>query len=136
MQDKEDYKCSLKIYREKLEPKLKEIDIFLKSNDTYSVEETAKILELNEEEVLKLKENLNIKKINTKNFIELMKNGNSFICKLLKKELECGSPLLYTPENIAYIYNLEYTEVKKAFEFLSLEKVNSNQIQLILAQIT
>lgn len=136
MQNDDDYKFSLKLYREKLEPKIKELDIFLKSKDTYSVKETAKILELEEKEVLSLKENLGIKEITTKNFIELMKNGSSFICKILKKELDCGSPLLYTPENIAYIYNLEYNEVKNAFEFLSLEKVTSNQISLILAQIT
>lgn len=128
-------RCNLKVYNEKIVPKLQDIDIFLKENDTYSVENTSKILDLKKSEVLDLMKNLNIEEIDKKNFMSLMINGNSFICGLFRRELKCGSPVFYTVKDIAYIYNLEYIEVKNAFDFLSLDRVTSKQISLVLAQI-
>lgn len=136
MQEGQDLKCSLEVYTSKVEPKLKEIDIFLKCNDIHSIEETAKVLDLTEDEVSSLTKYLGIKKINNKNFMLLMQYGSSLICNLLKKELECGSPYFYTAWQISYIYSLDYIKVKDAFDFLSLDKVTSRQIKAILAQIT
>lgn len=122
-------------YFNKIMPKIKEIDISLKEKRIISFKETINLLDLKEQELLKIIKELNITKINKKNFIKIMLKGESFICQIFKRELECGSPSLYSPKDISYIYNLEEYKVFKAFEFLELEFITTNQIPTILIQI-
>lgn len=123
------------IYFNKIMPKIKEIDIVLKEKKVISFKDTAKLLDIEETELLQIMKRINIKKIEPHNFLNLMLNGSSFICQILKREIECGSPYFYSPEEIAYIYNLDKSKVLKAFEFLDMEFVTTNQIPTILIQI-
>nr|WP_317358559.1 hypothetical protein [uncultured Tyzzerella sp.] len=116
-------------------PKLKEIDIFLKTNDNMCLEEVCEILEINKDELEKILSKINIKEINNKNFISIMLNGTSFICKMLKREIECGSPHFYNAKDLSYIYDLDYEKVLMAYKFLDIEKITSKQIPVILVQM-
>lgn len=123
------------IYFNKISPKIKEIDIILKERKTISFEKTLDLLDLKENELKSIMQKLKINKIKPKNFIQIMLNGDSFICKIFKRELECGSPSFYSPKDISYIYNLDESKVFKAFEFLELKFVTTSQIPTILIQI-
>ncbi len=122
-------------YFNKISPKIKEIDITLKENKIISIKKTANLLDLKEDEILKIMKTLKISKINKKNFIQIMLNADSFICEIFRRELECGSPNFYSPKDISYIYNIDEYKVFKAFEFLELEFITTNQIPTILIQI-
>lgn len=123
------------IYFEKIMPKIKDIDIILKEKRTISFEDTLNLLDIEEEELLEIMKKLKISKIKPKNFINIMINGSSFICKILRREIECGSPYYYSPKHISYIYNLDERKVLKAFAFLELDFVTTSQIPTILIQI-
>ncbi len=125
----------LDIYNKKIIPKIKEIDLFLKTNKVLDIEKTANILEISSDELLKILKTLNIKTIDENNFLKIMINGSSFICKLLRREIECGSPYFYTPKDLSYIYQLDYDKVFDAFNFLELKTITTSQIPSILIQI-
>ncbi|MDE6357647.1 MAG: hypothetical protein K2L15_03550 [Eubacteriales bacterium] len=123
------------IYFNEIMPKIKEIDTILKERKTILFEDAAKLLEIEETELLEIMRKINIKKIKPENFLLVMLNGSSFICQILKREIECGSPYFYSPKEISYIYNLDEKKVLNAFEFLDMEFVTTNQIPTILIQI-
>lgn len=125
----------LNYYNFFIRPKLNKIDIFLKMSNSYEVKDTAKVLEISNDELKLILKTLNIKKITRTNFLSIMELGSSDICCLMKRELDCGSPTFYTAKQISYIYNLNLKDVKNAFKFLSLKVITSSQIPLILAQI-
>lgn len=122
-------------YNLKIVPKIKEIDIFLKETEKIQLSDVANILEITQDELDNILSILNITEITEKNFLQIMINGSSLICKILKREIECGSPFFYSPKDISYIYNLSQNEVEKAFEFLNLKKVITSQIPAILIQL-
>lgn len=123
------------IYFNEIMPKIKEIDTILKERKTICFEDAAKLLEIEETELLEIMRKINIKKIKPENFLSVMLNGSSFICQILKREIECGSPYFYSPKEISYIYNLDENKVLNAFAFLDIEFVTTNQIPTILIQI-
>ncbi len=123
------------IYISAIKPKIEEIDIKLKEKRELSIKETCEMLEITEEELKDILKRVHIKKIDYKNIFEIMLNANSYICKIFKRELECGTPYFYTPQNIAYIYDIDEKEVVNAFNFLDLKLITTNQIPLILKQI-
>lgn len=122
-------------YNYEIVPKIKEIDVLLKTNDIISIEDTSKILNISQNEIIDILIKLNTKEINSKNFLSIMVKGSSFICKILKREIECGSPYFYTPKDISYIYELDYLKVKRAFDFLEIDRISTFEIPAILIQI-
>ncbi|WP_250277498.1 hypothetical protein [[Clostridium] colinum] len=122
-------------YNNKIVPKIKELDLFLKTNENMSLQDVSKILELSEEEVKNILFKINQKEINSSNFLSIMLNGTSFICKILKREIECGSPYFYNAKDLSYIYELDYEKVSKAYNFLNIDTITAKQIPIILIQI-
>ena len=49
-------------------------------------------------------------------FFDVMRRGSSQICGMLCRELERGSPQIYTAEDIAYIYDLPVEKINGACE--------------------
>lgn len=125
----------LTVYNSKIIPKIKEIDLFIKSNYIFNTSEVSKILEIDEEEINSILNFLDEKEINRKTMIYIMLNGSSYICKLIKREIERGTPEFYTPEDLAYIYEIDYEKVKNAYKFLELKWALPSQIPCILAQV-
>ena len=122
-------------YNNEIVPKVKEIDILLKSNENISLKKASSLLDITESQLEDILIKINEKEINSSNFLRIMLNGTSFICKILKRELECGSPYFYNAKDLSYIYELDYEKVLNAYRFLDLDKVTAKQIPAILAQI-
>jgi len=130
------YFTFLESYLSKISPKLKEIDILIKTcDDEISVYETSSVLEISFEEVENIMHEKNIDIINKVTFFTIMKNGSSEICKLYNREIICGSPLSYTQENISYIYDIDHTLVRSAFCKLNIKEATSFTLPQIFANI-
>lgn len=108
-------------YKKDVEPYLKEIDIFLKTNSQpFILEDVAKVLNISYVEAKKIIENNNIDNINKKAFFIIMQNGSSNICLIFSRILKMGIPEVYSPNDISYIYNIDINSVLNA-----CKKVNS-----------
>ncbi|WP_317368522.1 hypothetical protein [uncultured Tyzzerella sp.] len=128
-------KKPIDVYNNIIVPKIKEIDIFLKTSENMSYEEVAYILEISKDELKDILFKVNQNEINRRNFINIMLNGTSFICKMIKREIECGSPYFYNAKDLSYIYDLDYEKVLGAYKFLNLDRITEKQIPAILMQI-
>ena len=128
-------KKPIDIYNNIIVPKIKELDIFLKTNENMCLNDVSNILEISEKEIKDILIKINQKEINNANFLAIMLNGTSFICKVLKREMECGSPYFYDAKDLSYIYELDYERVLNAYRFLNLDKITVKQIPAILVQI-
>lgn len=126
----------LDTYLGKIMPKLQEIDVYVKSEEGYfDTEHVADMLELNESEVLEIMSANNIRRIGKRDFFKIMQEGSSWICGLYRRELECGSPLIYTRKNIAYIYRIDIDRLNSVCDFLGISEVTSYTLPHLLAQI-
>ena len=130
-----DSKRPIDIYYDIIVPKIREIDIFLKTSENMNFKEVCSILEISENELKSILLKINQKEIDSSNFFSVMLNGTSFICKMLKREIECGSPYFYDASDLSYIYNLDYEKVLIAYNFLNLDRVTEKQIPAVLMQI-
>ncbi len=102
-------------YKKDVEPYLKKIDLFLKTNSSpFVLEDVAKILDISNTEVKKIIENNNIDILNQKAFFTIMQNGSSNICLIFSRILKMGIPQIYSPNDISYIYNIDINSVLKA----------------------
>lgn len=126
---------AIDIYNNQIVPKIKEMDIFLKTEENIPFEQVCNILNITKTQLENILKNINENHVNNKNFMYIILNGDSFICNVIKREIQCGSPYLYTPKQIAYIYDLDYQKVKEAYDFLNLDKITSKEIPAILIQI-
>ena len=123
-------------YRENIIPRLQAIDVLLKSNDyPLSVSQTSKTLEISNDEVFSIMGQLNFSSIDERGFLMIMRNGSSRICNLFKRELDCGSPVFYKPEQIAYIYGLDETQVFDICCGLNISEVNADLLMEIFSKI-
>lgn len=129
------YKRPIDVYNYIIVPKIKEIDLFLKTDEKMCIKEISNILDISENELKNILIKINQNEINKSNFFKIMINGKSFICEILKREMECGSPYFYNAEVLSYIYELDYEKVLKAYRFLNLDKITSSQIPTILLQL-
>lgn len=124
------------IYNNKIIPKIKMLDIYLKSNGYINVDIISKITEIKICDINNILNKIGQNKVNSKNILQVLIEGESFICEIMKKEIKCGSPSFYSPKQIAYIYDIEEYKVINAYKFLGVNVVNSSQISAILIQIT
>lgn len=129
-------KSFLDVYQSEIAPKLKEIDITIKTLDKpLSKSVVCRILQISKDELNKIMEHNNIKKINRLSFFTIMQNGTSDICKFYKREVECGSPYTYKREKIAYIYNLKIEDVNCACEKLGIVEATPFTLPILFSQI-
>jgi len=126
----------LQEYESNIVPKLKAIDVFLKT-ETFPIkkEDVADILYMDIKYIEKIMKKLRIKNIYISDFMQIMKNGESYICKLYQRELEIGSPLTYTHSQIAYIYNLDKYEVENACKKLKIKEITSFVMPLVFEKV-
>lgn len=126
----------LDFYEEEIGPRLKSIDLILKLNDNnISYESAALLFGTDAEKIKSALCSENINSITAKTIIPVMLKVDSFICRLIKRELEYGCPYFYSPEAVSYIYNLDKKNVKDAFAFLELKTASENQLPAVFAQI-
>lgn len=129
-------KSFLDVYKNSISPLLKEIDLLIKKHTSdIPVFYISKLLSISDKEIKSIMHQEDIKNINSSDIFSLLINGTSYICHLIMREIECGSPYFYTSQTVSYIYEIDKKEVDKAFKFLELEKINSSFLPAIFAQI-
>jgi len=134
---KNNYKNFWEYYIKNISPKLEQIDILLKAKSYNIPLKTASLLlNINQKEIESIMLKQNISHITSKNFLSIMLNGKSYICNILKKEYKKNFPQKYSPEDVSYIYNIDYEKTKQAFEFLNAEEMPSKALKAIFIQIT
>lgn len=123
-------------YIKKISPKLQQIDILLKTEThNISTKTTSLLLGIEENEIRKIMLSKNISQITSTNFFTIVLNGKSYICDIIQREFILNSPENYTASDISYIYNLDYSNIEKAFTFLNIKTVSSNYLKSIFIQI-
>ena len=126
----------LHTYISKIAPKLQEIDLYIKSSDgILSTEHVANLLELSQDEIAEIARKNNISQISRRNFFDIMAMGSSFICGLYRREIECGSPYIYTRSDIAYIYQIDIDRINSTCDALGIREVTAYTLPELLAQI-
>ena len=126
----------LEYYAYCIRPKLKEIDLFIKTSlKGLSVSETANILNLTEQEVKGIMEKEGIESISRLAFFKIMENGSSDICRLFKREIEIGSPYVYSKEDISYIYNIDIGTIENVCNVLEITEITPFTLPDVFAEI-
>ena len=134
---KNEYKNFWEYYIQNISPKLEQIDVLIKERVPYISQKTAAtLLNLTRKEICEIMYYENITQITSSNFLSVMLKGNSYLCNILRKELELNSPTNYTPNDLSYIYDIDYAKIKSAFHFLNINKISSANLKAIFVQIT
>ena len=118
-------------------PCLKSIDLLLKTMEMpLTVDEAAEALCLSEDEVHSIMKKESVVAIDRHAMLSIMAQGESGVCRLYQREVACGSPSLYSPADIAYIYGLDNATVARGFNKLGYVAVTSADVPAVLSQIT
>ena len=123
-------------YKADIVPKLEEIDIVLKTfENDLTVREVSEILMISEKEILQIIHNESIENIDKEAFLKIMEQGSNFICSIFRREIECGSPYVYTKENISYIYDIPIDKISYACKLLNIEIITTNVLPMVFAAV-
>lgn len=128
----------LEEYQQHIRPVIKEIDVFLRgASEPICAKDAACVLDLNVSEVLRILTELGFdgNTMDKQGFLSVMERGSSPVCQMYGREMELGSPSIYTAAQIAYIYGLEEEVVKKACQKLQIKEVTAFVMPLIFAEI-
>ncbi|MGN1318802.1 MAG: hypothetical protein ACI4VF_07260 [Lachnospirales bacterium] len=118
-------------------PKIKQIDIAIKSHiSNFDISYISSLLDLSEKEIKYIIKSKKLNSISSDNILTIMLNGSSYICKIFRKTLNIGCPKYYTAKDLSYIYYISYDKVKKAYEILNIDKIDSNNVDIIFKKIT
>lgn len=105
----------LEYYQRKIQPQIEEIDIFLKSEEPpYNSDIVGDLLEIPSEKWEQILQEEKISFITRGIFFQLMKRGSSPLCGMFRRAVELYLPEAYTPDVIAYIFDLDTDAVRKA----------------------
>jgi len=118
-------------------PKLTEIDLLIKTSDSpYNISVVSDLLYISENEIVGIMEGMNISEIDRSAFFRIMENGSSDICGLYRREVECGSPDIYSADMVSYIYGIEPDAVRSAAELLGIKDITAFTLPLLLSNIS
>lgn len=124
------------IYNQNIAPKLKAIDLLLKTTDApYTPEDVATVLQMSIDEVTTIMMAHQIATISLVDFFTIVSYSSSYICKLIQRQWRHSSVTFYTPEMIAYIYELSVDKVKAAFSALNVSMIHSEDLMQLFSQI-
>ena len=127
----------LEHYYAKIAPAIREIDLMLKtSHGCLSVEQTSRALRIKPSETVNIMKLNNLKKITKANFFIIMTQGSSEVCSMYRRELDKGSPFIYTQEDISYIYGIEPDLIADACAQLGLREITEYNLPEVLAEIS
>ena len=126
----------LDYFQQTIQPQLAAIDLFLKTEDPpYAAQTAAVLLGITSGEMEKLLAQEKLSLITKGVFLRLMRQGSSPLCRMLDREIRCGSPKHYTPAAIAYIYDLDIGEVLSAAEQLGENTFESGRLSELFEYI-
>jgi hypothetical protein len=120
-------------YEEQIAPVLREIDIFVKSSVfPVAVAQTSRVLGISNDEVCVICKG---REIDKSVFFQIARDGSSDVCKLFRREVDLGSPVLYKPSDLAYIYGLDVCLVERAYQDSSLVEATTESLPMIFTKI-
>ena len=123
-------------YRQVIVPKLEKIDIMLKTvDDGISIDEVCRVLSVAEEEVFEILQTNSMDMLDKGLFLKLLNNASSYICCLYQREVSCGSPYIYSAQNISYIYDIPLDKVNRACKAVSISAITSGTLPLLFRNI-
>ncbi len=124
------------VYYTYIQPKIRELDIFLKTEEApYNIKSVADVLEDTEENILHIMRHLGLTEVNKVSFFKIITEVQTYIATLLTRQFSVTNSSVYTPKNISYIYNLEQTLVEDAFYTLGEEVISSTDLNLLFSHI-
>lgn len=124
------------IYDQNIAPKLQAIDLLLKTTDApYEPQSVASVLQMSTEELQTIMNIHQIQSITLVDFFTIVSHSSSYICKLIQRQWRHFSLTHYTPEVIAYIYELNIDKVKQAFSELNLTAIHSEDLMQLFSNI-
>lgn len=127
----------LDYYEQEIQPQIAAIDIFLKSEEPpYDSDIVGELLEIAPEEWQAILQEEKITFITRGIFFQLMKRGNSPLCGMFRRATELYLPEAYTPEVIAYIFDLPIEPVRKATEKLGQTTFTEKMLPQIFSEIS
>ena len=126
----------LDYYKQEIQPQIAAIDIFLKSEEPpYDSGIVGDLLEIPSAEWEKLLREEQISFITRGIFFQLMKRGTSPLCGMFRRATELYLPDAYTPEVIAYIFDLPIEAVRKAARELGEKTFTDAMLPLLFSKI-
>ena len=127
----------LDYYQQEIQPQIAAIDIFLKSEEPpYDSDIVGELLEIPPEEWRNLLQKEQISFITRGIFFQLMKRGNSPLCGMFRRAMELYLPEAYTPEVIAYIFDLPIEPVRKAARELGQKTFTDAMLPQVFSKIS
>ena len=127
----------LDYYEQEIQPQIAAIDIFLKSEEPpYESDIVGELLEIPPSEWQALLEEEKISFITRGIFFQLMKRGNSPLCGMFRRATELYLPEAYTPEVIAYIFDLPIEPVRKAARELGRRSFTEEMLPQVFSEIS
>lgn len=127
----------LDYYKQEIQPQIAAIDIFLRSEEPpYDADIVGELLEIPSAEWEKLLQEEQISFITRGIFFQLMKRGTSPLCGMFRRAVELYLPEAYTPEVIAYIFDLPIDPVRKAARELGEKTFTDAMLPLVFSKIS
>lgn len=125
------------IYEQNIAPKLKEIDIFLKTEDfPYDVQHTAELLGMPLGEVLEIMTAHHIETLDKLSFFTIVSVSSSYICRLIQRQWKYVNTPFYTVSIVSYIYELNQEKVLLAFDQLGKEYIHESELMDLFTHIS
>lgn len=130
-------KTFLDYYEQEIQPQIAAIDIFLKSEEPpYDTDIVGELLEIPPESWAEILREEKISFLTRGIFFQLMKRGCSPLCGMFRRATELYLPEAYTPEGIAYIFDLPVESVRKAAEELGQKTFTDEMLPQIFSKIS
>ena len=127
----------LDYYKKEIQPQIAAIDIFLKTEEPpYDSDIVGALLEIPSEEWQQLLQDEKISFITRGIFFQLMKRGSSPLCGMFRRATELYLPEAYTPEVIAYIFDLPIEPVRKAAMELGQKTFTDGMLPQVFSKIS
>ena len=127
----------LDYYEQEIQPQIAAIDIFLKSEESpYDPVIVGKLLDIPEWKWQQMLQEEKISFITRGIFFQLMKRGSSPLCGMFRRATELYLPEAYTPEVIAYIFDLPIEPVRKAAEELGEKTLTDAMLPQVFSKIS
>lgn len=126
----------LDYYRERIQPQIAALDIFLKTEEApYTREAAAAALGISADALAADLEKRQLVYITRGVFLLLLREGETPLCRMLGRMLACGQPERYTAELTAYIFDLPQDAVRRAARRAGLSFWTEGELAIIFSQI-
>ncbi len=124
------------IYKHYIKPQIIAIDIFIKSSEQpYSLEGISEILGIDYHDLLHIIDEYDITTLDKTGFFKIMTKSSSYVGNLISRQFSMSNKSVYTPENIAYIYNLDINSVEEAFYVLGTTYIDEKELGTLFKNI-